>query len=215
MVNAIVLIVLLVVILIGVAYAISLGNQLVDATQEFAEVFFTSIELREVIPLPTSTEDVCDLRISIRTELTELAPFTELFIRVNFESMRYAWFDCNPSTAIPYFSILDFGKKSTGADPLGFLFFEDIIPVEVELKNFPSDPPVIVNKFLNPNLVKTIRVPAGSVPLPFDLNSEFIITNVPDRNYKLFLSYPTKEINGLSTGQPFVFNVCKQFTVSC
>jgi len=218
MVSAIIALVFLVVIIIAVAYFVSLGNSLIDLTQEFQEVFFTQIELREVIPIPSATEDVCDIRVSVNAELTAtggILPIQALFVKVDGNSVRYTWFDCHPSTLFPAFSLIDLGKTSSVGDPLAFILFEDPIVVEVELKNFPGDPPVIVNKFLRPNLSKTFQIPTGDVPLPFPISAEFIITNIPDRNYKLFLSFPTREINNLSTGEPFIFNVCKQFTVTC
>lgn len=216
MVNAVVGIIFIIIIIIGAVVFMQIGNQLIDATQEFQQVLFTQIELREVVPLPMAFEDVCDLRVTVNGKIDQTLPLSELFVRLNHGDVSYAWFDCHPSTGIPLFSLLDFGKNSNAdTDPLAFIFGDaQDLNIEVELKNFPSDPPVIKNKFLNPNLAKKIKLPSGSFPTPHPITQEFIITNLPDRNYKLTVDFTNTDIEG-NGGDPFETNICKAFTVSC
>ncbi len=213
MVNLVGVIIFLVLIII-VAYAfITIGNTLVDATQDVAQIFFTQIELREVVPIPMAFEDVCDLRVTVRGSVDQTLPFSELFVRMNFGDVSYAWFDCNPSTAIPLFSLLDIGKTSDSSDALALLLGDaPNLKMEVDLKNFPNDPPVIKNKFLSPNLAKSINLPSGSFPTPHPIVQEFIITNIPDRNYKFTVNLENVDLH---PNDPFEINICKQFTTSC
>lgn len=212
MVSLIPIIIFLVLILI-VAYAfISIGNTLVDATKEQFEIFFTTIELREVIPIPMAFEDVCDVRITVRGNVDQTLPFSDLFVRMSFNDVSYQWFDCHQSTGIPLFSIWDIGKISDSSDLLSLLFGDaSDLKMEIELKSFPNEPPVIVNKFLSPHLAKTINLPSGSFPTPHPIVQEFIITNIPDRNYKLSVNLDID----IFPQDPFLTNVCKQFTTSC
>lgn len=215
MVNPVIAIFLIIVIIIGAVVFMQMGNQLIDATQDFQQTLFTQIELREVVPLPMAFEDVCDLRVTVRGTVDQTLPFTELFIRMNFGDVSYSWFDCHESTAIPLFSLWDIGKTSDTSNPLAVILGDaQDLNLEIELKNFPNDPNIIKNKFLSPNLAKKIKLPSGSFPTPHPITQEFIITNIPDRNYKLTVDFSNTDIEG-NAGDPFQTNICKQFTSSC
>lgn len=184
---------------------------LVDSTKGLADAF-------EITPKPKSSEKVCDVQITVHAELAETLPFTPLFIRMGDEAQLnknprdYSWLDCHSATAFPLASLLDWfrydDEKPTG---LALFLADEKIHVELVLR---SSDGTKIDAYTQPSLFRWKTIKAGIIELPLDMSQQFVVKNIPQRDYNLEV-YWGRDINGMGSGIPFVTTICKSGGNNC
>lgn len=224
---------LILLILVGGMVLINMMN--VDTTgtgklkqDEFQKLLFDADKLKIK---PNANEKICDVKITVYGELhgttalnlsDNLNPLpANLKILLGKgtahpEIKKYEWFDCHESTSVPMASLLDFGLdfgdekiNNSGIQPGDFdtmaLFpVEEKIHAQIVLKSGPFK----VDAITQPGMKKYIFIPAGNVPLPYDMRAVFVVQNIPARDYEMEIYYGI-EINNMSPGQPLVDRIGK------
>jgi len=183
-----------------------------------ASGFYVDTQLK---PEPESDEAICDLRIKVFADLDQTFALTEFFIRINpVDSHNWTWDDCHASSDFPLGSLLDLSTRfQTQAVASGAVTETACITI-VDAR----DPTQKVTPVTNSNLCRDIVVTRGatfSLALPFNVDAEFIINNIPLREYNLEIVYLGRDIVitesgqrsiSLSANEPFITKICDQFS---
>lgn len=223
-VEAVVVLFMMIILVVG--GIVLINSMKIDATSElkkdeFQKLLFDADQLKLK---PKSSEKICDLKVTVYGELHGYSPFgirtnqadlpTNLKILLGKDTAhpevkKYEWFDCQKSTAVPLASLLDFGldfgpenQLNYDLAPQAFFTVEEKIHAQIVLKSGPYK----VDAVTQPNLKKYIFIPAGVVPLPYDMRAVFVVQNIPQRSYEMEIYYG-QEINDLAPGQPYITNI--------
>ena len=184
-----------------------------------ASGFYIDTQLK---PEPQIDEAICDLRIKVFADLDQTLALTEFFVRIMPEdSHNWSWDDCHASSNFPLGSLLDLSTRfQTQAIATGAVTETACITI-VDAR----DPTQKVTPITNSNLCRDILVTTGatfSLPLPFNVDAEFVINNIPLREYNLEIVYVGRDIAitesgertiSLSANEPYVTKICDQFSV--
>lgn len=182
-----------------------------------ASGFYVDTQLK---PKPQSDEAICDLRIKVFADLDQTLALSEFFIRIVPEdSHDWSWDDCHASSNFPLGSLLDLSTRfQIQAVAVGEVIETACITI-VDAR----DPSQKVTPTTNSNLCRDIIVTTGatlSLALPFNVDAEFVINNIPLREYNLEIVYVGRDIvfreggqtTSLSANEPFVTKICDQFS---
>jgi len=184
-----------------------------------ASGFYVDTQLK---PEPQSDEAICDLRIKVFALLDQTLAGSEFFIRINpVDSHNWSWDDCHASSNFPLGSLLDLSTRfQTQAIAVGEVTETACITI-VDAR----DPSQKVTPVTNSNLCRDVVVTRGatlSLALPFNVDTEFIINNIPLREFNLEIIYQGRDIVITESGQrsislnanePFITKICDQFSV--
>ena len=175
--------------------------------------FFSATQLK---PRVTEDEVICDLRVKVFADLEVRGLLlNDVYVKIDPEhSHQYNYFECATVSQYAPLNLLDLDKRYTD-----FLHQLDIVVLGGETVHLQivlrdtKDPTQKVDAYTQPQLLREIKISegAGLVPTPFGLDTEFVVKNIPLRNYDLEI-YAGKKINNLEFGQPFVTKICDQFS---
>jgi hypothetical protein len=203
--------------IIALVIGFSTFSGLLSGLIDEASGFFVDTELK---PKPQGNEIICDLRVKVNADLDETLAFTELFIRIIPESSHnWTWFECFAQGDIPLGALIDFGEN---IQPLAFLI-GDLTETGCITIVDATDPTQKVTPNTQPNLCQTVEVGEQfeTIPIPFDVSTEFVIKNIPLREYILEITYDNREIavgekgqaTSLTANEPYKTRICDQFSV--
>jgi len=182
-----------------------------------ASGFFTATELK---PKPEVNEIICDLRVKVFASLDMTLPLSTLFARIDpNNSHEWTYFECFSEGNFPLTAQLDFGKPSE-IQGLDFLTFGgETVTVQIVLRDA-KDPTQKVDAFTQPQLRREVPISEdfGIIATPFNIDSEFVVKNIPLREYDLqifigreiFVGEPIRET--LDSGEAFETKICDQFS---
>jgi hypothetical protein len=183
-----------------------------------ASGFFVDTQLK---PEPESNEAICDLRVKVFADLDQTLAFSEFFVRISpIDSHNYSWDDCHASGNFPLGSLLDLGTRF---EPLAIATGEVIETACITIVDA-KDPSQKVTPVTNPKLCRDITVTRGatlSLALPFNVDAEFVINNIPLREYDLEIVYQGRDIAitesgertiSLNANEPYITKICDQFS---
>lgn len=183
-----------------------------------ASGFFTATELK---PKPQADEIICDLRVKVFADLDMTLPLTTLFARIDpNNSHEWTYFECFAQGNFPAIAQLDLGKASE-IQGLDFLTLGgETVGVQIVLRDA-NDPTQKVDAFTQPQLRREVPLGEdfGIVATPFNIDSEFVVKNIPLREYNLeifigreiFVGEPIRQT--LSAGEAYSTKICDQFSV--
>ena len=204
----------IVALVIGFSTISSIFTNLIDD----ASGFFTATELK---PKPTVDEVICDLRVKVFADLDMTLPLTTLFARIDpNNSHQWTYFECFSEGNFPVTAQLDLFEPSE-IQGLDFLILGgETVSVEIVLRDA-NDPTQKVDAFTQPQLRREVPLgdDFGIVATPFNIDSEFVVKNIPLREYKLeifigreiFVGEPIRQT--LDAGEPFETRICDQFSI--
>lgn len=204
------LLIILVVILsvVGTTTVVSNVVNLVDGSSDIFEILFQGSLPK---PEPREGELVCDLKITIYSELDQDVPLTPFHINIGNSASdprvkEYHWDECHDAQAIPIGSLLDIADNVNTLSffPVG-INADFTVPIELELVDANGN---IISCAQQRNLCREIPVQEGLITLPFDLTDTFAVQNIPHRDYQLRIFYPEHQIDAKPIGTPFVDEVC-------
>lgn len=218
------LIAFMILIIIGAVVIQQLGLSTVDILNQSTN-FLNAYKLQ---PNIQPGERLCDISITTFADLIgpntlsiEFGVVTDPFVQIENNVRSYQWFNCRDPTAVPFLSLVGnlFETEDLNIQSLDFL---TIFGIEIQPSIQLSSPGSFqtIGPDLNPSLKKLIKVPAGNVPSPFDLDQTYLISNIPERNYDLKIFYDGKQIRTpdgtkLPFNSPFNSNICKSGLSSC
>lgn len=205
-------IVALAVILIVVLYG---GSQLFDgifSVFDHANGVYTATQLK---PRPNIDETICDLRVEPHAELwsgsltakslnidDNINPFpAEIWVHIDDQNaFSYTWFNCESSVIKSPFELIYKGDAetldffTTGGESIS----SQIVLIDK------ADPTQKVDAYTQSWLKQDIQLTSsfGFVDTPYDLSKEFVVKNIPLREYTLEIYYG-QEINNLGIGEPY------------
>jgi len=199
-------------IVIGFSTFAPLLGGLIDA-----DGFFVDTQLQ---PKPEANEIICDLRVKVFANLDQTIALTEFFIRIDDQdSHNWTWFDCQAQNGFPALSLLDLGLDI----PQNTLVLADTVETGCITIVDASDASQKVTPNTQPNLCRDVAVAEALtfISLPFNVDTEFVIQNIPLREYNLEIVYKNREIAfgkvgsaiSLDTEEPFITKICDQFSV--
>jgi len=213
--NLVVLGFFIIALVIGFSTFAPLLGGLIDE----ASGFYVDTQLK---PEPESDEAICDLRVKVFADLDQTLPLSEFFVRINpVDSHNWTWDDCHASSNFPLGSLLDLGKRLQPLAVASGAVTETACLTIVDAK----DPTQKVTPVTNSNLCRDILVTTGatlSLALPFNVDAEFVINNIPLREYNLEIVYVGRDIAitesgertiSLSANEPYITKICDQFSV--
>lgn len=179
-----------------------------------ADGFFVDTQLK---PKPQTNEIICDLRVKVNADLDQTLPFSELFIRIDTsDSHDWTWFECFAQDGFPPLALLDFGENF---NELSFLALGELTETGCITIVDARDPTQKVTPNTQPNLCREVGVAeefGEIIPLPFDVSVEFVIQNIPLREYNLEITYDKREIfadKTFTANEPYITKICDQFSI--
>lgn len=216
---------IIIIAILGTVGTSLIGALVVDTSDDFDTLIELFTKGTQPKPKPTSTELLCDLKLTIHAEYDQLAPFTEFFIRIissgfteaiHDSAKEYSWRDCQQSTQVPIASLVDFGLGD--GQPLSLLpvFIPEGVGVNTEIVLLDPKTGLTIDKSNDRTLQRSIDIPAGiAVNLPLDITQIYLIKNIPHRDYELQIFFPDHDINRMAKGQPFIDEVCEFTKMTC
>jgi len=214
------------ILLLGTVGTSLIGALVVDTTDDIETIVELLTKGSQPKPKPTTTELLCDLKLIIHAEYDQQAPFSPFFIRIissgitdaiHDTAKEYQWRDCQQSTQVPIFSLLDIGLGD-GQPLLSIfpVFIGEGEAVRTEIVLLDPRTGQKIDKSNDRTLQRSIDLPAGiRITLPLDLSQTYLIKNIPHRDYQLQIFFPDHDINSVSDNigktKPFIDEVC-QFT---
>ncbi len=192
---------LILMILLAIAIVPSVFAGLIDNVTGF----FTATEL---LPTVGGNETICDLRIKTIAFLDQRGILGEtIFVSIsNAKPIEFQYFDCFSQATFPTSALIDFGAKNP--DPLAFITLGgEKIHGEIVLRD-KNDPTQKVDAFTQPQMRRSITISegAGIIATPLDISIEFVVTNIPLREYTLEIYYG-RQINNLDAGEPLITTI--------
>lgn len=175
--------------------------------------FFTDTNLK---PKPEGNEIICDLRVKVFADLDQTIAFSEFFIRIDPEdSHNYTYFECFSQSELSLLALLDFDLSFDQLTQQAFLVSDLTETACISIVDS-TDPTQKVTPNTQPNLCRDIFIGKQFeiVPIPNNVDAEFVIKNIPLREYNLEIVYQNREIFGdvtLSANEPFIGKICDQF----
>lgn len=168
---------------------------------------YTSTQL---LPRVGEDEIICDLKLSIPAELTSnpLKFNSPHYIVIDVTKVGANFFDCHNFSNFPTLSLLDYGIKTQQLGQLTVVSFGESIDVELTLRDT-NDSTQKVDKFTQPALATKVKIPATFSLNSVDASVEFVVTNIPLRNYNAEVIYKGFPINDDEApfGAPYIFSI--------
>ena len=202
---------LLVVILIAYAVFQPVFAGLIDS----ATGFFTATQLKPKIGVD---DIICDLRVKTFAKLDQTLPFSELFIRIDPNNTHdFNWFNCFQFSNFPNAQLIDLQFKNP--QPLDFFTFGgETISGQIVLRDA-NDPTQKVDAFTQPQLKRSVLISedAGIIPTPFNMDIEYVVTNIPKRDFTLEIYYGREIFTDrtLDVGKPIIAKICANGSKLC
>ncbi len=147
---------------------------------------FTQVQTSNKIKT-TATDDelICDLSIDVFVERDGIHKIAY----VDLSNARdYTWSDCNPSSAIPLASLLDFGFGDLMELSILFGGVEETV-LETTIRLTDDKTGEIRDRFTDPNLRQDQFAPVGVLDARQAFQENFFIKNIPSRDYDLEIWY--------------------------
>lgn len=220
---------IILILVLGTVGTSLIGALVIDTSDDIETIIELITKGSQPKPKPTSTELLCDLKLIIHAEYDQQAPFSPFFIRIissgitdaiHDSAKEYQWRDCQQSTQVPIFSLLDFGI--TDGLPLSIfpVFIGEGDAVRTEIVLLDPKTGLTIDKSNDRTLQRSIDLPAGiSINLPLDLSQTYLIKNIPHRDYELQIFFPDHDINSVSDNigksRPFIDEVCEFTKETC
>jgi len=183
---------------------------------------FTQVQTSNKIKTTAQPDElVCDLAITTRVELDSV--FTKGTVNPPL-AKQYVWSDCNPTSAIPFASLLDF---NFGELMQLNIFTEGLVDMNLEtvIRLTDRETGEIRDQFTDPNLKQVQDAPIGVLEGSKEFSEDFFIKNIPSRNYDLEIFYTFTfdttdftadiPINEGGAGAPFKERICAVGFTSC
>jgi len=167
-----------------------------------------------LLPRVGQDEILCDLRVKVNAELVQGVglfgvgdqPYVEI---KSFTADNYDWFECHATSTISALDLADFDVPvPIKVDELDFITIgEEKTHSEIVLRDS-SDSTQKVDAFTQPQLFRDIQISSGAgvVSTPLDMSVEFVVKNIPARDYTLEIYYG-RIINDLPAGEPFLTTI--------
>lgn len=220
---------IIIILFLGTIGTSLIGSLAVDTSDDIETIIELLTKGSQPKPKPTSSELLCDLKLIIHAEYDQQAPFTPFFIRIissgitdaiHDSAKEYQWRDCQQSTQVPIFSLLDFGVSDGVPLALVPVFIGEGEAVNTEIVLLDPKTGLKIDKSNDRNLQRSIDLPAGiAVNLPLDLSQTYLIKNIPHRDYELQIFFPDHDINSASDNigksKPFIDEVCEFTKETC
>lgn len=192
-------------VIIGLVVAYAMFEPAFAGLVDTATGLYTATQLQ---PRVGADEIICDVRISITAALTSdpLKLNSPQFIRINeINGVQSEFFDCHNFSEFPLFSFVDAGAR---IDQFTVISFGQTIPVELTLRDR-NDPTQKVDKFTQPSLAGSVEIPPTFTLNQVDASIEFVVTNIPLREYNAEIIYVGFPINDdeLPFSTPAVFPI--------
>jgi len=191
------------IVILLIAYAVF--EPLITGIIDKANGLITATELK---PRALGGETICDLRVKVFAEITQDFGIGSPEITMDKNNAFEAtWFDCfgqsNPSPA----SLIDLDLRFSN---LRFSLLDFVtlggekIHAEIVIRDA-NDPTQKVDAFTQPQLRRVVFSSDGIsiIKTPLNVNVEFVITNIPQREYDLEIYYG-RPINDMGAGEPFI-----------
>jgi len=165
--------------------------------------FYTATQLQ---PRITGGETICDLRIKVFADLTQDFGIGSPEITIDRNNaFDFDFFECFSSSEVNSLELIDFDKRINFVQQSFISFGGEVIHAEIVLRDA-NDPTQKVDAFTQSQLRRAIEIPAGLIPTPFNMDVEFVVTNIPLRDYNLEIFYG-RPINNMDVGEPFLATI--------
>ncbi len=186
---------------------------------------FTQIQTsNRIVTTAQPDELICDLAITVFVEIDSTRRIA--FVDPSM-AKEYIWSDCNPTSAIPFASLLDlnFDTMMLQLDLLFGGLADQQLETTIRLQD--RETGEIRDRFTDPNLQMLQPSAQGILEFRKAFQEEFFITNIPSRDYDLEIFYVTTfetnpdirdvlKINEDGViGAPFVDRICAVGFTSC
>lgn len=204
--------------LITLAYIPDIFGNLVDGD------FFTATTLKVK---PEANETICDLRVKTNADLTQDVNIGLLGIDskpkvtiVLGESHSYTWFNCVAQQQYTANDLINAGGGTSLLDPedltQNVFFTSGGLTLNGKIAIIDAnDPTQRVDSILQNQLSRSITFDSfQTVETPFNVDIEYVIADIPIREYDLEIFYDGSFITGINemgAGQPFDTKVCNNF----
>lgn len=190
-------------IIIGI-FAPGMINDFFSAIDK-ANGFFTATQLT---PRVNVDETVCDLRVKVFAKVTQDFGIAAPEITIDKDNnSSYEWFECESSSKINALYLLDWDLELQNTSKLDFISLGgESISVEIVLRD-QKDSTQKVDAFTQPQMKRLIQIEQGIIKTPLDASMEFVVKNIPERNYDLEIYYG-RAINDMDAGKPFISKIC-------
>jgi len=196
---------LAVIIVVVAIFAPSLFDNFFQAI-DTANGVFTATQLT---PRIGQDEIICDLRVKVNAELVQgfgiLGVGDSPFIQIDKDnSHTYEWFECSATSVISALDLADFDVQNPQLLDF-FSFGGETIATEIVLRDS-NDNTQKVDAFTQPQMRRLIQLQEGLISTPLDMSMEFVVKNIPTRDYTLEIYYG-RIINGMDAGEPFITSI--------
>jgi len=186
---------------------------------------FTQVQTSNKIKTTAQPDElVCDLAITTRVELSSV--FTEGSVNPPV-AKEYVWSDCNPTSAIPFASLLDINFGDLIDLMQLNIFTEGLVDQNLQtvIRLQDRETGELRDQFTDGNLKQTQDAPIGVLEGSKVFSEDFFIKNIPSRDYDLEIFYTYTfdttdftadiNINGAGVGAPVKERICAVGLTSC
>lgn len=205
-------------LILAVVIAIALIPDLFDGLLDNAGEFYTATKLKPKVGVD---EVICDLRVNVNANMVQDINIglplidSKPKIAINqANSHTYDWFNCKFASQYTPFDLLNQGDVP---QQNVILFpFDTRLNTKIAIIDA-VDSTQRVDSILQPHLERFIPFNGGSiVATPFDVSMEYVISDIPVRNYKLEIFYEADFITGINNqnlGSPYIAQICDENSV--
>lgn len=162
--------------------------------------FFTATQLTPRIGVD---ETVCDLHVVVngRADQDLFVNFGTFGFFLDNTDITTTWFDCFKISEFPTFELIDLEARQ---DLTGFVLaiVEQKRDVNIELVDA-GDATQRVDYLTQPQLRKSLTIPAQISISAYTFEIDFIVSNIPLRDYILRVTFEESQINGQERNVPF------------
>jgi len=170
--------------------------------------FFTATKLK---PRVGQDEIICDLAVHVRVRADQdpllFVNFGELTFFMSDKDVTYTWFECERFSTFSTAKLIDIDNK---------IDFNQFILVNLEVKTKinialidKNDASQRVTHDTQKWLEKILIVPAQLSIGSLILETDFVVTNIPQREYFLNVVIEEYSINEFEHNDPFTVTVCQ------
>lgn len=185
-------------------FAPGMINDLFDVIDK-ANGYFTATQLT---PRANVDETICDLRVKVFAQVTQDLGILSPEITIDKNNVRsYEWFECESSSRINALYLSDWDLELENISKFDFISFGgESISTEIVLRD-KNDSTQKVDAFTQPQMKRLIQIEQGIIKTPLDASMEFVVKNIPERDYILEIYYG-RAINDMDAGEPFISKIC-------
>lgn len=156
-----------------------------------ASGFYTATQLQ---PRVGSNEIICDLRVDIDATMTDSNIFFLIDSKpeIQINSIDAEYFECYATSEVNALNLMNVNHLH-GLTLLDVaIFTPQVITTEIKLIDS-TDASQQVTKELQNQLQQVTTFNSGDIiDTPFDMSKTFVVTNIPARNYDLYVEYNTQ-----------------------